>query len=169
MSEIECLVFSNRYAELAHAIRVDNGVYVSGTLSVREDEPPKVLINRMEELVEDSRFRPELVSAQPTKKDMRSAKTDQRRETATVAESPKTVAMNTLEGNTRLFLRVPDMEGPLYQKARNLAEIFDGTFPVYFYNASTKEYAKTPIGVAISDYVYRQFCELLGEENAILK
>ncbi len=169
MSEIECLVFSNRYAELSHMIRTDNGVSVSGTLSVREDEPPKLLVNRMEELVEDRRFRPELVKASTVQKDATAHQAEQPpAPKETVTERVPTTT-DRVVGKSRLFLRVPDMEGEPYRKAKNLAEIFEGTFPVFFFDASTKEYSKTPMGVAISDYVYRQFCELLGEENAILK
>jgi len=170
MADIECLVFSNRYAEFSHMIRTDNGVYVSGTLSAREDEPPKLLINRMDELVEDSRFRPELVKpTQSVKQEKNDTNAEEGHSKIAPARVAASIGGSPLLGKSRLFLRVPDMEGMLYQKAINLTAIFDGTFPVFFYNAATKEYSKTPIGVSMSDYVYRQFCELLGEENAILK
>ena len=70
---------------------------------------------------------------------------------------------------TRLFVRVPSQTHALAQKAKNLLEIFDGAFPVYFYYADEKRYESTPIGVAMSDYVLRELRALLGAEHVILK
>jgi hypothetical protein len=68
-----------------------------------------------------------------------------------------------------LFLRVPSFEDALYRKAQNLASLFEGDFPVYFYDASTKSYASEAVGIARSEYVMEQLRELLGEANVILK
>ena len=75
----------------------------------------------------------------------------------------------TLSSARRLFLRVPDDKNVRYLKALNLAELFDGAFPVYFFFADEKRYDVVPHGVAMSDYVLRAFRELLGDENVILK
>ena len=54
-------------------------------------------------------------------------------------------------------------------RASTFAELFDGTFPVFFFFADEKRYEVTPHGVAVSDYVLSEFRVLLGEENVILK
>ena len=69
----------------------------------------------------------------------------------------------------RLYLRVPSMEDVCGKKARNLVELFDGSFPTVFYDASRKEYQKEVRGIALSDYVLEQLRALLGAENVILK
>jgi hypothetical protein len=68
----------------------------------------------------------------------------------------------------RLFLRVPSMTDEKAKEARNLAELFDGDFPLYFYDAQAAAYAE-PIGIALSGYVLGEFRALLGDENVILK
>ena len=69
----------------------------------------------------------------------------------------------------RLFLRVPDQECEQYRKAENLTQIFEGGFPVVFYDSSTKQYDFEHPGIALSDYLLAQFRDLLGAENVILK
>ena len=168
MAEIECVAFARQYAEAAHLIHTDSALCVKGTISLREDEPPKVLINRLEPLIENQRFEP------PTTKEA---------ETATSSTAPKTVSVERAQQpsqgtpapkigqgtHTRLFLRVPDDHDRPFFKAMNLVELFEGDFPVYFYFADEKRYDVMPHGIALSDYVYGELCALLGNENVILK
>ena len=164
MAEIECIAFARQYGEYAHLIHTDSGVFVSGTVSVREDEPPKILINRIEGLVENIRFRPEDVAPRQTAQGMHRASAESRPQASVPTAAPAANA-----APRRLFLRVPNDKDKLYLKALNLAELFDGTFPVYFFFADEKRYEVTPHGVAVSDYVLSEFRALLGEENVILK
>ncbi len=158
-AEIECIAFARQYSEYAHLIHTDSGVFVSGTLSLREDEPPKLLINRIEGLVENERFRPETVKTE--------------RETAPrvqkTTEAASTPTSRQSEPPKRLFLRVPDTKSMTYCKALNLVELFDGSFPVYFFFADEKRYETTPHGMSLSDYVLEELRALLGAENVILK
>ena len=41
--ELECVAFSRVFAENSYLIRTDGAVWVSGSISLREDEPPKIL------------------------------------------------------------------------------------------------------------------------------
>ena len=158
MAEIECVVFSRAFGELAHLIRKDSGVSVTGTLSLREDEPPKILVRTVEELIENNRFDPSK-HQKPTVVPVKEV----RAEEAAAHKSP------TVKLPSRLFLRVPDAKGELYLKAWNLAGIFEGDFPLYFYYADEKRYEITPIGISMSDYLLKEFKALLGDENVILK
>ncbi|MBQ8311154.1 MAG: DNA polymerase III subunit alpha [Clostridia bacterium] len=161
MGEIECVVFARQFAELSHLIRRDSGVYVGGNISLREDEAPKILVHRMEELVENNRFREEDVVPMDRRREEHGTVTPQK---AAVAPSPIAVA-----NAKRLFLRVPDGKGRAFCKAHNLALLFEGEFPVFFYYADEKRYETSPMGVFLSDYVLREFKSLLGDENVILK
>ena len=167
MAEIECIAFSRQYADNAHLIHSDSGLFVSGTLSLREDEPPKLLVNRIEALVENARFRPEdrkPAAEQP--KPQKPSPQNAERPAERVKNETHSAVSQPLR---RLFLRVPDNKGELYLKALNLAELFDGSFPVFFFYADEKRYETDPHGVAVSDYVLKQFRDLLGDENVILK
>jgi hypothetical protein len=64
---------------------------------------------------------------------------------------------------------VPSIRDPQYIKANNLCQIFEGEFPVFFYDAERAKYATEPIGVAMSPYVLQELERLLGKENVILK
>ena len=157
MAEIECIAFARQYKENAHLIHSDSALFVSGTVSVREDEPPKLLVNRIEALVEDRRFRPE--------EHMEEQKSVPAVQKSRVAEPTK----RTETMPKRLFLRVSSQKSREYCKALNLLEIFDGSFPSYFYFADEKRYETEAHGIAVSDYVVNELKNLLGAENVILK
>ena len=175
--EIECIAFSRQFGEFAYLIRNDLAVCVTGTVSVREEEPPKLLVTRMERLVENSEFRasagqPEGAAAAAAASSSAGIATGaaQRAAGADPSAAREAGAPPAAPRNPkRLFLRVPDSNGLLYRKARNLAEIFDGFFPVAFYDASTKQYDFSAPGVTLSDYLLSEFRTLLGEENVILR
>ena len=167
--EMECIAFARVYAANEHLIRTDSAISVQGTLSLREDEAPKLLVNRIEALVDDASFSEEKV--RPKREESRESKRretreDARERTASATEQPA-VPENTPKPR-RLFLRVPSMTDEKAKKARNLAELFDGDFPLYFYDAQAAAYAE-PIGIALSGYVLGEFRALLGDENVILK
>lgn len=152
-AEMECVAFSSVFAAVSSLLRKDQAVFVSGALSVREEETPKLLVGSMEELIENAGFKEKPVPSE-----------------APVAE--KTMphpAAQKQQPPKRLFLRVPDKECEQYRKAENLTQIFEGGFPVVFYDASTKQYDFEHAGVALSDYLLAQFRDLLGAENVILK
>ena len=162
--EIECVVFARQFAESAHLVRTDLAVAVTGTVSLREDEPPKILVNRMEELTDNSSFS-EPAEKAPAPSPARTAGG----QGSAPAATPATSAAPAPQHPKRLFLRVPDRTGALWIKASALAEIFDGPFPLAIYDASTKQYDFSHAGLTLDDYVLKQFRDLLGEENVILK
>ncbi len=162
MDEIECIVFPGQFGNLSHLLRPDVGVIVWGSLSVREDEKPKVIVNRMEALVENRHFNEQTeqsVRAQQTQKAPRAA---EERHTASTQSA-------NISKPRRLFLRVSSQKGKDYFKALNLVELFDGDFPVFFFFADEKRYETEPHGFALSDYLLKQLTDLLGAENVILK
>ena len=152
LAEVECVAFARQFAEVSHLIRRDVGVLVKGNVSLREDEPAKVLVQKIEPLIENNDFRAEDYRA-PAKEE---------------PTTPKPAAASAARP-TRLFIRVPSQTHPVAQKASNLLGIFDGSFPVYFYYADEKRYESSPVGVAMSEYVAGELRTLLGEENVIFK
>ena len=162
--EIECVVFARQFAESAHLVRTDLAVAVTGTVSLREDEPPKILVNRMEELTDNASFR-EPAEKAPAPSPNRTAE----RQGNAPAATPAAPATPVPQQPKRLFLRVPDRTGALWVKTHALAEIFDGPFPLAIYDASKKQYDFSHAGLTLDDYVLKQFRDLLGEENVILK
>ena len=146
--EIECVAFAKKFEQIGHLIRSDVAVCVTGNLSVREEEKAKLLVNQMVELVENASFDESKV------------------ETVKPVVAPKAAPVSKPK---RLFLRLPGRENPLWKKARNLIEIFEGEFPVAFYDASEKQYDFEIPSVVLSDYLLSELRSMLGEENVILK
>ena len=57
--EIECIAFPKKYNELYHEIHVDSAIYVEGTVSIKDDDPPKLLVNDILPLIEDKNYKKE--------------------------------------------------------------------------------------------------------------
>ncbi len=157
LGQIECIAFPAQYRSFSHHLRMEAPLFVKGTLSIRdgEEEDPKILVNEITELLDNAKF--ELIEKEPKKEEPTHAPLERKPTSAGV--SPR----------SRLFLRVPDLSGPAYRKAKNLADIFDGTVAVIFYDTSESKYHPYPTGIALSDFLLKEFRDLLGEENVVLK
>jgi DNA polymerase-3 subunit alpha len=161
--EIECLVFPNKYAQCHQYIRLDAPVYVEGTVSLREDEDPKILVNVVDELIENAKYK--AVMSEQKKRQQNAAPT-----TKTVppreVQSQKT---STPSNISRIYLRVPDFQCKQYLKAKNIVDIFDGNVKVVFYNSLTAKYTDYTQGLAVSAYVLSELEDILGKENVVPK
>ncbi len=56
-AEIDVLVFAKRYSQYSSLLFTDNAVSINGTISVEDDEPPKILLNSAAELVSNAEYR----------------------------------------------------------------------------------------------------------------
>jgi len=148
-AEIECIAFSRQYASMASFIREDEALYIDGTVSLREDEKPKIIVSKINLLIDNLHY-----EERKTIEDMNARE-----------ESPAPKAQTA----KRLFLRVPDLEGEKYLKAVNLIDIFDGGCPVVFYDSSASKYSAYSVGAEVSDLLLGELKKLLGEENVVYK
>ncbi len=139
--EIECLLFPNKYTEYSHHVRVDAPLYIEGSVSLREDEEPKILINIIDELEENSTYR------------------------APQQASTKVTAAPV----SKLYLRVPSFNCKEYHKAKNLVDIFEGNINVIFYNQQTCAYSEYSGRISLSNYVLSELISILGEKNVVAK
>ena len=162
--EIECLIFPNKYAECYPYIRLDAAIYVEGTVSLREDEAPKVLVNIIDELIENGKYRAEMEKQAEREKN--------RAEAAKAASRVPSAAIgNNAPPNriTKIYLRVPDLACKEYLKAKNIVDIFEGNVKVIFYNSKTKEYSAYTSGLAVSEYILSELRQILGNENVVVR
>ena len=153
-AEIECLIFQAALQEHGHALRADCVVRVDGTLSLREEETPKLMVSRITELYDNETLetKPQLAAtmAVPVAK--------------TAPQAP------VMPQNVKiLYLRVPDLSCEKYLRAQNLLGIFDGTTPVSVYDASTKTYHKQEMGFDCTSYTLGELQKILGAENVVPK
>lgn len=148
-AEIECIVFPKTLSGYGHLLRADAVLRVEGTLSVREDEKPKVLISVMEELADNEHY----VERAP-------------RAEAAVSKKPQPSAPRSPK---ILYLRVPSFSSEEWKRVSNLLGIFEGTLPVSVYDASSKSYHKQETGVDCTPYTIGELQKILGAENVVLK
>ncbi len=164
-AEIECLAFPKVFASYGNCVRPDAAVCVRGTVSCRENEDPKILVDNILLLVDNETYGE--APTQSTPQPAASAESSVLPKPA-VAEPPK--PRESVQGRAgKLYLRLPDSHGRTYRKALNLVEIFPGNIPVVFYDGENKTYRALRGGVALTDYLMSEFVRLLGEENVIFK
>jgi len=147
---IECIVFPSQYSRDAKYLNEDAALLVEGTLSVREDEDPKIIVSKITELIENSNFNARDMKAVSVK--------EQSQKSLTL---PKQLS--------KVYLRVPEMDSKEYLKAKNLVDIFEGNVKVIFFDSSRSEYFNYDKGIDLTSYIRRELILLLGEDNVVVK
>ena len=150
-AEIECLVFPKTLSEHGHALREDAVIRVCGTLSVREEESPKILVSAIEELPDNEAFDRLALTKAAAKPIERKA--------APAPQAPVRI----------LYLRVPSLHSVQCARAKNILEIFEGSLPVSIYDASTKIYHKQTLGFDCTAYTLGELKKILGADNVVPK
>ena len=54
--DIECIAFAKSYREFSHEIYVDGAVFVEGTVSIKDDEEPRLIVNRLTPLTDNDTY-----------------------------------------------------------------------------------------------------------------
>ncbi len=147
-AEIECIAFAGKYAAYSDLIIPDIALCIEGTVSEREDEAPKILLNTAFALKENKDF---IAPAGNTENSTP-------RQAVQKENKPK-----------RLFIKVPDMESEIFRRSVNLVEIFEGRTPVVFFDESSRRYISYSVGVELSEFVMIRLRRIAGEENVVLK
>ncbi len=152
-AEIECIIFPKQYLQLSGLIAEDTALAVSGSISLREDEKPKIIVSKMIPLTENSVYEKEKLKPISEK---------------TSNASPETVRKAAYR---KLFLRFRDFECKEYKKAKNLTEIFafEQGDRVTFYDSSKGAYVNFPSAVIIGEVYLSELRKILGDENVVLK
>ncbi len=152
---MELIVFPKVLNELNPLFYAGSVLSVSGTLSLREDEDPKILVNSAER-VEKHESRDSQKVKLPTYDSVSS-------ESDATELKEKTVA--------GLYLKVDTRGSELFEQARNLVSIFEGDIPVYFYLNDDQKLLKAPraLWVELNDVLLRELKNRLGEDNVKLK
>ena len=160
--EMECLIFPGQLAQYAGLIHADAALLLYGNLSVREDEPVKMLVSGVEALIENSRYSA-TSQVHPDKTEPAPAPEKSH------AAPPVTPRSDTAQPIRKVYLRVPDKESRAYRKAMNLVEIFEGGVRVIFFDKSTGTYTDSSVGVTPTPFVLGELRAVLGEENVVVR
>lgn len=172
---IECLAFPNVFRQFADAIKTDSAVFVEGNLSLRDEEEPKILVSAMGLLVDNAHFtdKPKVAQASKPQPPVRQKEPDTPRGVynpyaAMAPTQPQPQPQS--QAAQKIYLRLPDMTGEKFQKAKNLVDIFSGgQLEVLFYSEADKKYSRYSEKLACTPFILNEFKALLGAENVILK
>ncbi|MGN0661634.1 MAG: DNA polymerase III subunit alpha [Faecalibacterium sp.] len=139
---MEVIVFPRVLENFRDALQENAVVVIDGRLSVREDEPSKLMA---ESIIPVDRYDP----AAP-----QSGRPDPLR-----------------EATQRIYLRLPSRNSPQYAKVINLLEIFDGSIPVILYLQDTRQKLAAPRRLYASGHplLFQELERLLGKENVATK
>ena len=139
---MEILIFPKTLTECREALQDNAVVVVSGRVSVKEDEPAKLLADGV---VPVEKFRPGRPAA------ARSTTAEQQKKT--------------------LYLRMPSQNCPQMGKFKSLAGILDGSMPVYIRFVDTGKMVAAPRNLWVQDHplLFSELTRLLGVENVVVK
>lgn len=135
---IEVLLFPKQFAEARSLLEMGRVLCITGRLSTREDEDPKILCDSVQDAA-------------------------QLRAQASV-QTPISKKKRIRPG---LYLKVPTRDDPALQRARKYLAVFDGTSPLYIVLTEEKRMYCAPrsAGVDVNPLLLRELRRLLGAEN----
>ncbi len=145
----EMIVFPNVLEQCGSALYVGAVVEIDGTLSMKEDEEPRVIADK--------------VVALPPAEQLKISKR--------TPERPAPQPQNTGPHEQKLYLKVSSLESREYLKAKNILEIFRGSTKVIFYLSDTKTQMLAPASLwtSVNDTMLGELRYQLGEENVKMK
>ena len=139
---MEVIVFPRVLDTFRDALKENAVVVIEGRLSVREDEPSKLMAESISPIEGYDPKRPQ-------------------------ANRPDLMR----DAAQRLYVRLPSRSCPEYAKVINLLEIFDGDMPVIFYLEDVKQKLAVPRRLYASGHplLLQELKRLLGERNVATK
>lgn len=145
---IELVIFPNVYDRCASNLNDGTAVIVRGVLSYKENEEPKIICDSIERARKNSEVAGYGNEAQE--------------------EQPRKPADNK---NPSLYLKIDDLNTPLYEKARRVLDIFEGRTPVIFYLTDTNRKVMAPaqMWVSLNDVMIKELKYQLGDKNVVVK
>ncbi len=140
--EIEIIIFPKVLEKYRALLTEGAAIAVSGTVSEGEDVETKIIADTITSLL----------SVRPD---------------ANTTETPKTAESDKPK---TLYLRLPSLDGALFDRIKAVLDIFIGSTPVMLYGSSEKKYIKrVGAGADIQPNMLALLKKLLGEENVVIK
>lgn len=157
--EIELIVFPKLLEKYAYIFTVQTAIAVRGKLSLRENDPSKLIVNEVLILAKntdsaDNTDRLRLFGEEPAEPAAVSAK-----KPGIAAPKPK-----------RIYIRLDKENTKLLEKVKLLISIFDGPTPVIIYDEPRKQYdTSLKLSSDAGDYLIAELKTLLGDANVVYK
>ena len=139
--EIECIFFANQLERNINIVVEDNAVFVEGNISLKEDEPPKIIVNKVISLNENN----------------------------TVKQTTVKIKKELPKNFTKIYLRFADLTCDAVLQVKNIILKNIGKTNVIFYDSSTKTYTPYDKSIDLNIDTYNDLIDILGEENVVPK
>lgn len=165
-AEIELVIFPRVFNEFSAFLGYDNVLVITGEITLREEELPKILVKEIVPLQNNDVYQKAITVPGQSRKPINSNQV-----------SPTSIS--EIEVNTRtdykikekkLYIRFEHTSGIKYDRVVNLIDILEGETPVIFYDNLKLKYIKYDgIGADVSGILIEELELILGKENVILK
>lgn len=162
VAEIELVVFPRIYERFSRFLSVESGVYVSGTVQLRDDERPRVLANAILPLISDEDYR-----AGVMKGVLAQFAADKRTYTRT---APSQETKSTISSARKLYLKVDSLDSDKASAVMAYIDSHRGEDSVVFYDASDSKYKNyTVCGIDATQENIDALSVILGRERVVLR
>ncbi len=177
---VEVLVFPKKFDQYGQFFIEDEIVLLTGKVSLRDDEIPKLLCEEvvpLREIPDDDAYLDNYKLPDAEYKLRQSAYTAYEKsrpepETKPVQNSPvnSSAAQTKKESKKGLFLKVSGNDGLDCRRAVKMCSIFEGNIPLILYYEDSKSYNfSTGISIDPNNDLLTGLRRLLGEKNVVLK
>lgn len=147
--EIELILFPGPLAAHTYLLTTGSIIAVRGTISVREEEEPKILVNSVMALEKNGGGTP-LFTQKETKE--------------------KTPDRAAPEHTQKLYIKVPSQNSAAFRRASAFLSIFPGNIPVTFYDEEAKTaFRGINFGALVNDFTLRELRDILGDTAVVVK
>lgn len=137
---VEILAFPKQYETYAPYLKRGIGLYVEGTISIREGEPPKIVLEKAVPLIQNDAF------------------------------SSASVSVKQQQTEKKLYLRVASVSDEAAKTALKILSYVPGETPVVLYDISSGQYLKSRTCLAqVTDKLLSDLRFLLGNDNVVYR
>ena len=171
-SEIEVVAFPRQYSEYSGIIFRDSAVSVEGTVSIREDEAPKIIMTKIAALVPNSAYSGRSGEVHVTSRSGADVSAHKQITGSSGSAAPDTgiSSASRSDGSSgRVFVRVPSISDPMVERILKISSLNPGDFSLVIFDSSTGKYSNAEgHTVVASDRVIMRLIGIAGEKNVVV-
>ena len=150
---MEAVIFPNVYEKYALYLSDGNAILIRGTLNFKESEEPKLICDSIEKARSNEECKNNSFALNAVNQERKN--------------TPKPVNAKP----SALYIRIDDLNTELYNKAKRVLDIFEGSTPVIFYLTDSGRKVKAPssMWVTLNDVMIKELKFQLGGKNVVAK
>ena len=157
---IETIIFPKTLAEYGNYIYEGNIIEAVGTVNIRENEDPKVVVNQIRPAPPKDKIPTSIVKDKTSNNNI-----------INKTNPVEKIGNRPVVKPDKLYIKIPDRKGEKYKKVKNLLEIFSGSTMVMFFVEEENKLYKAPrqIWADVNDVFLSELRYILGKENVVFR